>query len=69
MIQPRRQNRTRTTDLKMVVASAVAARFDEAIEAGRSEENMEAVYTAARPSARIASAAATFSSADCSPKA
>ncbi len=35
--------------LEMVVARAVAARFDEAIEAGRGEEDMAAVYEAARP--------------------
>ena len=35
-------------DLKMVVASAVAARFDEAIRAGRGDEDMAAVYTAAK---------------------
>jgi 3-hydroxyisobutyrate dehydrogenase len=36
-------------DLDMVVASAVAARFDEAIEAGHGEEDMAAVYEAAKP--------------------
>src|ERR671917_1877656 len=34
--------------LDMVVARAVAARFDEAIEAGRGEEDMAAVYEAAK---------------------
>jgi len=36
-------------DLDMVVASAVAARFDEAIGAGHGEEDMAAVYEAATP--------------------
>jgi 3-hydroxyisobutyrate dehydrogenase len=36
-------------DLDMAVASAVAARFDEAIEAGHGEEDMAAVYEAAKP--------------------
>ena len=35
--------------LDMAVASAVAARFDEAIAAGHGEDDMAAVYTAARP--------------------
>ena len=35
--------------LDMVVARAVAALFDEAIEAGRGEEDMAAVYEAAKP--------------------
>jgi 3-hydroxyisobutyrate dehydrogenase len=35
-------------DLKMGIAEAVAARFDEAIEAGHGEEDMAAVYQAAR---------------------
>lgn len=35
-------------DLRMTVTEAVAARFDEAIEAGRGEEDMAAVYTAAK---------------------
>ncbi|HZF57634.1 MAG TPA: NAD-binding protein, partial [Rubrobacter sp.] len=35
-------------DLRMKVAEAVAARFDEAIEAGHGEEDMAAVYEAAR---------------------
>ena len=35
--------------LDMVVARAVAARFDEAIEAGHGEEDMAAVYEAAKP--------------------
>jgi hypothetical protein len=33
----------------MVVASAVAARLDEAIEAGHGEDDMAAVYEAAKP--------------------
>lgn len=36
-------------DLEMIVASAVAARFDEAIEAGHGDEDMSAVYEAAKP--------------------
>jgi 3-hydroxyisobutyrate dehydrogenase len=36
-------------DLDMAVASAVAARFDEAIEAGHGEDDMAAVYEAAKP--------------------
>jgi 3-hydroxyisobutyrate dehydrogenase len=36
-------------DLDMAVASAVAARFDEAIEAGHGDEDMAAVYEAAKP--------------------
>jgi 3-hydroxyisobutyrate dehydrogenase len=36
-------------DLEMAVASAVAARFDEAIEAGHGEDDMAAVYEAAKP--------------------
>jgi 3-hydroxyisobutyrate dehydrogenase len=36
-------------ELDMAVASAVAARFDEAIEAGHGEEDMAAVYEAAKP--------------------
>jgi 3-hydroxyisobutyrate dehydrogenase len=35
--------------LDMVVARAVVARFDEAIEAGHGEEDMAAVYEAAKP--------------------
>lgn len=35
--------------LEMSVARAVAARFDEAIEAGRGEEDLAAVYEAAKP--------------------
>jgi 3-hydroxyisobutyrate dehydrogenase len=35
--------------LDMVVARAVAARFDEAIQAGHGEEDMAAVYEAAKP--------------------
>jgi 3-hydroxyisobutyrate dehydrogenase len=35
-------------DLRMGIAGAVAARFDEAIEAGHGEEDMAAVYKAAR---------------------
>ena len=35
-------------DLRMPVAEAVAARFDEAIEAGHGEEDMAAVYRAAK---------------------
>jgi 3-hydroxyisobutyrate dehydrogenase len=35
-------------DLRMGIAEAVAARFDEAIEAGHGEEDMAAVYKAAR---------------------
>jgi 3-hydroxyisobutyrate dehydrogenase len=35
-------------DLRMKVAEAVAARFDEAIEAGHGEEDMASVYEAAR---------------------
>jgi 3-hydroxyisobutyrate dehydrogenase len=36
-------------DLDMAVASAVAARFDEAIEAGHGADDMAAVYEAAKP--------------------
>ncbi len=36
-------------DLRMKVTETVAARFDEAIEAGHGEEDMAAVYEAARP--------------------
>jgi 3-hydroxyisobutyrate dehydrogenase len=36
-------------DLRMKVTEAVAACFDEAIEAGHGEEDMAAVYEAARP--------------------
>ena len=36
-------------DLRMAVASAVAARFDEAIEDGHGEEDMAAVYRAMKP--------------------
>ncbi|MEJ7843178.1 MAG: NAD(P)-dependent oxidoreductase [Rubrobacter sp.] len=36
-------------DLAMTLASAVAARFDEAIEAGHGEEDMAAIYEAAKP--------------------
>jgi len=36
-------------DLRMKVAETVAACFDEAIEAGHGEEDMAAVYEAARP--------------------
>jgi 3-hydroxyisobutyrate dehydrogenase len=36
-------------ELDMAVASAVAARLDEAIEAGHGEEDMAAVYEAAKP--------------------
>ena len=39
----------RARDLDMAVASAVAARFDEAIGAGHGEEDMAAVYEAAKP--------------------
>lgn len=35
-------------DLRMKIAEAVAARFDEAIEAGHGDEDMAAVYQAAR---------------------
>ncbi|MBA3793471.1 MAG: NAD(P)-dependent oxidoreductase [Rubrobacter sp.] len=35
--------------LAMTLASAVAARFDEAIEAGHGEEDMAAIYEAAKP--------------------
>ena len=35
--------------LQMAVASAVAARFDEAIEAGHGEEDMAAIYEAVKP--------------------
>lgn len=35
-------------DLEMAVASAVAARFDEAIKAGHGDEDMAAVYTATK---------------------
>jgi 3-hydroxyisobutyrate dehydrogenase len=35
-------------DLRMAVASAVAARFDEAIESGRGDEDMAAIYTATK---------------------
>ena len=33
----------------MRIAEAVAARFDEAIEAGHGEEDLAAVYQAVRP--------------------
>jgi len=36
-------------DLRMRIAESVAARFDEAIQAGHGEEDMAAVYRAARP--------------------
>ena len=36
-------------ELDLAVASAVAARFDEAIEAGHGDEDMAAVYEAAKP--------------------
>jgi 3-hydroxyisobutyrate dehydrogenase len=36
-------------DLRMRIAEAVVARFDKAIEAGHGEEDMAAVYRAARP--------------------
>jgi 3-hydroxyisobutyrate dehydrogenase len=36
-------------DLRMKCTETVAARFDEAIEAGHGEEDMAAVYEAARP--------------------
>ena len=36
-------------DLDMAVATAVTARFDEAIEAGHGEEDMAAVYEATKP--------------------
>lgn len=36
-------------ELDLAVASAVAARFDEAIEAGHGEDDMAAVYEAAKP--------------------
>ena len=36
-------------DLQMPIAEAVAARFDEAIEAGHGEEDLAAVYQAVRP--------------------
>ena len=36
-------------DLQMAVTSAVAARFDEAIEDGHGEEDMAAVYRAVKP--------------------
>jgi len=36
-------------DLRMPIAEAVAARFDEAIRAGHGEEDMAAVYRAAKP--------------------
>jgi 3-hydroxyisobutyrate dehydrogenase len=36
-------------DLRMPIAEAVAARFDEAIQAGHGEEDMAAVYRAASP--------------------
>lgn len=36
-------------DLRLTVAEAVAARFDEAISAGHGEEDMAAVYEAAKP--------------------
>ena len=36
-------------DLEMTVASAVAARFDEAIEAGHGDRDMSAVYEAVKP--------------------
>ena len=35
-------------DLAMPIARAVAARFDEAIRAGHGEEDMAAIYQAAR---------------------
>ncbi len=36
-------------DLHLAIAEAVAARFDEAIEAGYGEEDMAAIYESARP--------------------
>ena len=39
----------RARALDMTLASAVAARFDEAIEAGHGEEDMAAIYEAAKP--------------------
>jgi 3-hydroxyisobutyrate dehydrogenase len=36
-------------DLRMQIAEAVTARFDEAIQAGHGEEDVAAVYRAARP--------------------
>ena len=39
----------RARDLDMAVASAVVARFDEAIGAGHGEEDMAAVYEATKP--------------------
>ncbi len=36
-------------DLRLTVAEAVAARFDEAISAGHGEEDMSAVYESAKP--------------------
>ena len=36
-------------DLDLAVASAVAARFDDAIEAGHGDEDMAAVYEATKP--------------------
>ena len=36
-------------DLQMILASAVVARFDEAIEAGHGDDDMAAVYEAAKP--------------------
>ena len=36
-------------DLRMRIAEAVVARFDETIQAGHGEEDMAAVYRAARP--------------------
>ena len=39
----------RARDLDLAVASAVAARFDDAIEAGHGDEDMAAVYEATKP--------------------
>jgi 3-hydroxyisobutyrate dehydrogenase len=39
----------RDHDLHLRIAEAVTARFDEAIQAGHGEEDMAAVYKAARP--------------------
>lgn len=36
-------------DLQLALAEAVAARFDEAINAGYGEEDMAAIYEAAKP--------------------
>jgi 3-hydroxyisobutyrate dehydrogenase len=36
-------------DLRMQITESVAARFDEAIQAGHGEEDMAAVYRVARP--------------------